>query len=133
MAEWREIFEAPIIEEKREKYRIERRPWDGGVEVSVTRTKDGAHWGRGVSELEYRDWKRVDDYLKATGGSPHDRVLAAVGVLGGVPSTFVAGLLGWKRSYSSRILSEVKRRGLIEELPPRRLTFVRIPEIKEML
>jgi len=133
MAEWREVFEAPLIEEKKEKYRIERRPWDGGIEISVTRIKDNAKWGRGVSELEYREWKSVDRYLKGTGGTPHDRVLAAVGVLGGVPSTFVAGLLGWKRSYSSRILSEVKRRGLIEELPPRRITFVRVPEIKEML
>lgn len=134
MAEWRDIFEVPVIEDKKEKpekFLIERKPWDGGIEISVTRLKDGAMYGKAVSELEYKAWKHVDDYLLATRAGPHKRLLSAIGILGGGTSTFFAGLFEFKRSYTSRLLSELRRNNLIDRLPARKVTLIRIPSIEE--
>jgi len=126
LAEWREIFEIPVSG-RVERFRIERRPLDGGVEIHVTRLKDGATWSKPVSESEYRAWRYIDDYLKGVGAPPHRRVLAAIGVLGSGTATFIAGLFGWSRGYASRVLSELRRRRLIDKLPPRVITLVRPP------
>ena len=134
MAEWRDIFEIPVIEDKQkktEKFLIERKPWDGGIEVNVTRIKDGATWGKAVSATEHKAWKHIDNYLVATRAGPHKRVLATIGVLGSVTSTFLAGLMSWKRSYASRILSELRRKNLTDRLPARRITLIRIPTPEE--
>jgi len=129
---WRDIFEIPVIEdrkEKAEKFLIERKAWNQGREISVTRIRDGATWGKAISESEYKAWKHVDDYLLATRAGPHKRLLSAIGILGSGTSTFFAGLFGWKRSYSSRLLSELRRKNLTDRLPPRRITLIKIPEI----
>lgn len=129
---WRDIFEIPVIEdrkEKVEKFLIERESWDSGLEITVTRVKDGATWGKAISESEYKAWKYVDDYLLATRAGPHKRLLSAIGILGGGTSTFFAGLFGWKRSYASRLLSELRRKNLTDRLPPRKTTLIRVPEV----
>jgi len=129
---WREIFEIPVEGKPPRKFSIERRRWDGGLEIIVTREKDGAQWAKALSETEYKAWKHVDNYLLATSAGPHKRVLSAIGVLGSGTSTFFAGLFGWKRSYASRILSELRRKDLIDRLPPRRVTFIRVPSVEEL-
>ncbi|GAI43001.1 unnamed protein product, partial [marine sediment metagenome] len=132
LAEWRDIFEIPVIEdrkEKVEKFLIERKSWDAGLEINVTRIKDGAMWGKAISESEYKAWKYVDDYLLATRAGPHKRLLSAIGILGGGTSTFFAGLFGWSRGYASRLLSELRRKNLTNRLPPRRTTLIKIPEV----
>lgn len=129
---WRNIFEIPVIEDKKkktEKFLIERKPWDGGLEINVKRLRDNAQWGKALSESEYKAWKYVDDYLLATRAGPHKRVLSAIGILGGGTSTFFAGLFGFKRSYTSRLLSELRRKNLTDRLPPRRITLIRVPEV----
>ena len=131
---WRDIFEIPVIEDKKEKtekFLIERKPWDGGTEVNVTRQRDGATWGKAVSATEYKAWKHIDDYLVATRAGPHKRLLSAIGVLGIGTSTFFAGLFSWRRSYASRLLSELRRKNLIDKLPARRITLIRIPTPEE--
>ncbi len=134
MAEWRDIFEIPVIEDKQkktEKFLIERKKWDGGIEVNVTRNRDGATWGKAVSATEHKAWKHIDNYLVATRAGPHKRLLSAIGVLGSGTSTFFAGIFGWKRSYASRLLSELRRKNLIDKLPARKITLIRIPTPEE--
>jgi len=134
MAEWRDIFEIPVIEDKKEKiekFLIERKSWDGGIEVNVTRTRDGATWGKAISATEHKAWKHIDDYLVATRAGPHKRLLSAIGVLGSGTSTFFAGLFSWRRSYASRLLSELRRKNLIDKLPARKITLIRIPTPEE--
>lgn len=134
MAEWRDIFEIPVIEDKQkktEKFLIERKPWDGGIEISVTRMKDNAKWGKAISATEHKAWKHIDDYLVATRAGPHKRLLSAIGVLGSGTSTFFAGIFSWRRGYASRLLSELRRKGLIDKLPPRKVTLIRIPTPEE--
>ncbi len=129
---WRDIFEIPVIEdrkEKAEKFLIERKPWNQGLEITATRIRDGAMYGKALSESEYKAWKYVDDYLLATRAGPHKRLLSAIGILGGGTSTFFAGLFGWKRGYASRLLSELRRKSLTDRLPPRRTTLIRVPEV----
>ena len=135
LSDWRDIFEIPVMDgkkEKAEKFLIERKPWDGGMEISVTRTRDGATWGKAISATEHKAWKYVDDYLVATKAGPHKRLLSAIGILGSGTSTFFAGLFGWKRSYASRLLSELRRKSLLDRLPPRRITLIRIPTPEEV-
>ncbi len=134
MAEWRDIFEIPVIEDKQEKiekFLIERKPWDGGMEITVTRVKDGATWGKAVSATEHKAFKYVDDYLVATRAGPHKRLLSAIGILGSGTSTFFAGLFSWSRGYTSRLLSELRRKNLIDKLPARKITLIRIPTPEE--
>lgn len=135
MAEWRDIFAVPTLEEEEEadRFSIERRRFDGGVEILVTRLEDGATWGRGVSEREYQQFKRIERYFDRANGDPHDRLIAAIGSVGSGPATFYAGLMGWKRSYTSRILSELRRRDMIDKVPARRLTFLRRPKKEVMI
>lgn len=120
-----------MSQKARPEWKIEKKPYDGGMVIEVT--KNGARWQRVILKHELEEWRSLDNYIRETGGprieglkKDHKRALAAIGVFGSVTASVLAGLTGYTKKEASKVLSQLKKRDLLEFIPPRHVTYYHI-------
>ena len=141
---WEKVFKVQVVEEGEEKnrrFRIERRPWNGGVEIIVTPLEGkykNVRWGVALTRDEYQRVKRVLAFLDRIDVPEELKLLYLIGFLNqeGIPSptaSILSALTGKKPSTVSVMLSHLRRKGLIEPKRHwRRVTLKRTIEPLEL-
>jgi len=141
-APWEKVFNIPVVEgeeEKVQRFKIEKRPWYGGVEIIVT-PLEGKHkdvrWGVALTRDEYQRVNRVLSFLDRIGVSEELKLLYLIGFLNqeGIPSPTVSvlsALMDKQPNTVSVMLSHLRREGLVTPklYPWRRVTLY--PSLEE--